>query len=106
MLALIEKLLVHFDIGKESRLIEVPNMARFLVFARLQQVRTVAGTIERDFALLAAALGTDAPMDRGTESLFLPEIADRTTHAPIISRRTGRYRLLHNFWSNLLSGSR
>jgi hypothetical protein len=46
---------------------------------RLSQIRTVEGAIERYFALLAAALGTDAAVHRGTESFLFADFTDRAT---------------------------
>src|SRR5271165_4179163 len=48
---------------------------------RLLQVRAVAGTIERDFALLPAALRTDASVNGRTKALLLADFADGTTQA-------------------------
>jgi hypothetical protein len=47
---------------------------------RLLQIDTIAGTIERDLALFAAALRTDAPVHRRTEAFFLALFANRATH--------------------------
>jgi hypothetical protein len=71
------------------------------VFACLLQIGTIAGTVERDFALLTAALGADPSVHGGTKSLFFPEIADRTAHVPIISRRLDEAIYLHHFRSIL-----
>ena len=45
---------------------------------RLLQVRTLGRTFQRDFALLAATLGTDAVVQRQAKALFFPYIADGT----------------------------
>jgi len=46
------------------------------VLPRLLEVDALAGAVEGHFALLAAALRTNAPVDRGTESLLLALFAD------------------------------
>src|SRR5580692_1545783 len=46
----------------------------------LRQVDTSAGTIKRDFALLATTLRADASVDGGTKAFFFSLFADRTTH--------------------------
>ena len=55
------------------------------MLASLQQVNAVRGTVEGDFALLAAALRADAPVDGGTKTLFLAFFADCATHRCQIS---------------------
>src|SRR5579864_3776317 len=47
--------------------------------ARLQQIGTVARTIEGDFALFAAALRANAPVNSGTEAFFLTNFTDGAT---------------------------
>ncbi len=46
------------------------------MFSRLPQINAIAGTIERDFALLAAALRTNPAVDGGTKSLFFSDFTD------------------------------
>jgi len=46
----------------------------------LLQVNALARTVERDFALFTAALGTDASVNRGAEALFFSGLTDDTTH--------------------------
>jgi hypothetical protein len=50
------------------------------VLARLLQVGTFTGTIERDFALFSAALGADSPVNSGAEPLFFSNFANGATH--------------------------
>ena len=47
------------------------------MFARLLQIWAIARTIERNLALLAAALCTDSSVDGGTKALLFPEIAPK-----------------------------
>jgi hypothetical protein len=54
------------------------------VLARLLQIGTIAGAIERNLALLAATLRADAPVGRGTETFFLSYFADRATQIVIL----------------------
>jgi hypothetical protein len=49
------------------------------MLTRLLQIRTIAGTIKRHFALLATALRTNASVDSGTEAFLFANFADRTT---------------------------
>jgi hypothetical protein len=46
----------------------------------LLEVYAVAGTVERHFTFLAAALRANAAMDCRTEALLLALFANRTTH--------------------------
>jgi len=50
--------------------------ARLFVFPCLAQIRTIAGAVERDLALLTATLRTNASVDGGTEPLFFADFAD------------------------------
>jgi hypothetical protein len=54
------------------------------VLARLLQIGTIAGAIERHLALLAATLRANAAVDRGTEALLLANFADRATQIVIL----------------------
>jgi hypothetical protein len=85
VLALIKKLLGNLDFGKQGRAIEFADIAGLLVFTRLLQIRAVTGTVERNLALFAAALGADPPVDGRTKALFLPDVADGAAHWSIIS---------------------
>jgi hypothetical protein len=55
------------------------------VLTRLQQIRTVAGAVERHFALLAAALRTDFPVHGRAKPLFLSFFTDRTTQVQFLA---------------------
>jgi hypothetical protein len=57
------------------------------MLAGLQQIDAVTGTVESDFALLAAALRADAPVDGWAKTLFLAFFADCATHRFQASRR-------------------
>jgi hypothetical protein len=46
------------------------------MFARLQEIGTVAGTVERHLTLFAAALRADASMDGGAEAFLFSHVAD------------------------------
>src|SRR5271169_3104764 len=52
------------------------------MLVRLHQIRTVAGTIECHFALLAAALWANTPVDSGAKAFLLADFTDRTTQSP------------------------
>ena len=80
MFTLIGKLLGNFHLQKQRRRIELLRRTRFFMFARLQQIRAIAGAIERDFPLLAATLRANATVHRGTEAFFFTNFADRATH--------------------------
>jgi hypothetical protein len=49
------------------------------MLASLLQVRTIAGAVESDLALLAATLGADAAVKGGTEAFLFAKIADRAS---------------------------
>ena len=65
------------------------------MLARLLQIDAVARAIERDLALLAAALRTDASVDGGAEAFFFAGVADGTGHLTLIMARlvVGRWPL-------------
>ena len=77
--------------------------ARLLVFARLLQIRAVAGAIEGHFALLAAALRANAPVQGRAKTLFFANFADGATQEKILLSilchpvRSGRIRLIVGF---------
>ena len=54
----------------------------------LLKIDAVARAVERDLALLAAALRADASVDGGTEALFLALVADGTGHPSLIMARS------------------
>src|SRR5260370_41549438 len=76
---LIHELIGDCDVQKQSRRIQLIGRARLFVLAGLQKIRAITRTIERHFALLAAALRANTPVNRGTEALLFPDFADRTT---------------------------
>jgi len=59
------------------------------VLARLNKIGTITGAIERNLALLAAALGADASVNRGTKTFLFAEIADGAGHISIMALRGG-----------------
>ena len=68
------------NLREEGGLVQILDGARPFMLAGLQQIDAVTGTVESDFALLAAALRADAPVDGGTKTLFLAFFADCATH--------------------------
>jgi hypothetical protein len=77
MLALVGELLGNLDMKKQRRRVELLRRSRLFVFACLLQIRTIAGTIQRDLALLTTALRANSPVNGGAEALFLANLADR-----------------------------
>ena len=69
MLVLVKKLIFDLHLDEEIGGIEVRQAALLFMLARLQEIDAVTGTIERDLALLAAALRTDAAVDGRAEAL-------------------------------------
>src|SRR5580765_6955470 len=80
VLVLIKKLISDFNFQKQGGGVYVLAVVCSLVLARLQQIRTVARAINRGFALLAAALRANTPVDGWTEALFFPGFADGAAH--------------------------
>src|SRR5579863_7437276 len=80
MLMFVEKLVTDLDLRKQRCLVQIRYCARLLVLPRLLQIHAVARAIERDLALLTAALRADAAMHRWAEALLFTFFADRTTH--------------------------
>jgi hypothetical protein len=84
---LVEKLLRDLDLREEGGLVQILDGARPFMLAGLQQIDAVTGTVESDFALLAAALRADAPVDGRAKALLLPFFAEGATHRYQTSRR-------------------
>ncbi len=80
MLVLVEELVGEFDLQEQGGRVQIIGGARLFVLPGLLEIGAVAWTIERHFALFAAALRADAAMHGGTEALFLTNFADGTTH--------------------------
>src|SRR6185437_6467543 len=78
VLLLIHEAVPDFHFREEQRRVEFLDWTRLLVLSRLLQIDAVAWAIEGHFALLTAALRTNAAMHRRTEALFLAFFADRT----------------------------
>jgi hypothetical protein len=76
MFLLVKKLLANFDLRKQSTLVQLLEGTWLFMLPRLLQVNAFAGTIESDFALFAAALGTDASMDGRAKAFFFAFVAD------------------------------
>jgi hypothetical protein len=81
MFFLIEELIGNLDLQKQTSWVNLIRRARFLVRPRLHKIRTIARTIERHFALLAAALRADAPVNSGTEAFLLANFTNGTTQS-------------------------
>jgi hypothetical protein len=98
MFLLVHELVGNLDLKKQSRGIDLIRRARFFVLARLQEIRTVVGTIQGDFALFTAALGANAPVNGGAKPFLLTDFANGATQsrtpASIMSSREGDLRLL------------
>jgi hypothetical protein len=77
MLLFVKKWLADLDIGKEIVLIQFFYCSRLFVFPGLLEVNAITRAIQRYFTLLATALRTNSPMNRRTEALFFPRVADR-----------------------------
>jgi hypothetical protein len=54
------------------------------VRARLHKIRTIARTIERSLALLAAALRANAPVKGGAKPLFLTDFTNGATQSVFV----------------------
>ena len=75
-------------------------MVRRFVLTCLLEVDAVGGTVERDLALLTAALRADAPVHRRAEALFFANIADRavqdrTPQCREIPAQSSHYGIFH-----------
>src|SRR5271166_4418137 len=79
MFLLIHELIGDFDLQKQCALIDLVCGARLLVLARLQKIRAIARAIERHFALLAAALRANAPVNSGAKAFLLADLTNVTT---------------------------
>jgi hypothetical protein len=77
---LIKKLLADFHLRKQGGLVQIIQATRLFVCACLLEVHALARAIERDFALLATTLRTNASVNGGTKTFFFSFFADRTTH--------------------------
>src|SRR5580704_9649835 len=77
---LVHKLVADLDLQKKSNGIEAVVGSGFLVLASLLQVRAVAGAVERNLALFAAALRADAAMHGRAKTLLLSDLANGAGH--------------------------
>jgi hypothetical protein len=57
------------------------------LFPGLQKIRAVTGTVERNFALLAATLGTDFSVHGRAEPLFFSRLAKRAGQVMFLESR-------------------
>ena len=73
---LVHELIGNFYLQKQSRRIDLVRRPRFLMLARLHEVRTIAGTVESDLALLAAALRTNTSVNSGAKALLFADFTD------------------------------
>jgi hypothetical protein len=80
MFVLVEKLLVDFHLRKQSGLVQILQWTRPFMLPSLLEINTIAGTIERHFALLATTLRADASVDGGTKAFLFSLFADRAAH--------------------------
>src|SRR5439155_10246384 len=85
VLLLIKKLIADFNFGKQRCLIELFNGTRLLMLARLLQINAFARTVQRNLALLAAALRTDPTMYGWTEALLFALFANSTAQTGSLS---------------------
>jgi hypothetical protein len=81
---LVDELLGNLHFEEQRLAVELVRGTRLLVFPRLLQIGAVAGTIERDLALLAAALGANAAVYGRTEALFLANPANRAAQIGVL----------------------
>jgi hypothetical protein len=82
----IEELLSDLYVGKQCIPIKIFKRAWLLVLARLLQVNTIAGTVERHLALLTATLRADTPVDCRAEAFLLAGFGNGKTKlaAPMV----------------------
>src|ERR1019366_8126900 len=71
------KFVGEFDLVKYFLRRRLFQWSRLLVLARLLQVRTLGGTVERELTLFTTALRIDTSMDCQAEAFFLSRTANR-----------------------------
>src|SRR5260370_36143337 len=81
MFLVIHELVGKLDLQKQSGRVNLVHRARLLVLVRLNHIRAVAGTIERHFALLAAALRGNTPVNGGAKAFLFADFTDSTTQS-------------------------
>src|SRR5260370_40424402 len=79
MFLVIHELVGKLDLQKQSGRVNLVHRARLLVLVRLNQIRAVAGTIERHFALLAAALRANTPVNGGAKTFLFADFTNSPT---------------------------
>ena len=72
----LQKLIRDFDGRKQLLRGQIFQAPRFLMLTCLLEIDTVGRTVERELALLTAALRADTAVDRRAEALFLANVAD------------------------------
>jgi hypothetical protein len=80
-LELVQKLPAHFNFGKQAAGVKFLQWARKFPLSSLQQVGAITGTVQRDLALLAAALRADAAVHGGAETLLFTGLANCAAHS-------------------------
>src|SRR5580704_2636797 len=81
MFFLVHELIGNFDLEKQGRRIDLFRRARFFVRTRLQKIRTIARTIQGHFALFAAALRANAPVNSRAKAFFLADFTNGATQS-------------------------
>ena len=81
MFMLIDKLFGNLNLRKQSRPVQILDLARLFMLPCLLEINTLSWAIERHLALLAATLRADASMHCQTEALFFSFFADGAAHA-------------------------
>src|ERR1700733_2639565 len=84
MLFLIHELIGNLNLQKQTRRIDLLRGARLFVFASLNQIGTIAWTVERYFALLTATLRTNSSVNSGAEALFFATFTDGATQVKLL----------------------
>src|SRR5215472_5962311 len=85
VLPLVHELIRDLDLQEQCGGIDLVGRTRFFVLPRLLQIGALAGTVERDFTLLAATLRANPPVDSGTESFLLADLADGAAQSCLLT---------------------
>src|SRR3954467_1235625 len=84
MFVFVKKLIFNLNLGKHRCGVQLIEWAGLFILARIPQIDAVAGTIERDLALLTATYRTDTSVNSGAKALLFAGFADLAAHgAPV-----------------------
>ena len=85
MFFFVHELVRDFHLKKQSGRIDLVRRSRPLMLPRLQKIGAIARTVERDFALFAATLRADPPVNSGAKSFLLADFTNSAAQSELLA---------------------